>query len=624
MAIKFIQDAVANSTGATTTLAITISPAKGNTLVVQSGVAGAQTITGITDNTGLNTYTKAAGVTNTVTAEVWTSINVSAGVTTVTVTYSAASTGNAVVVSEYFGVGNIGTNGTNTGTASTPETISLTTSFRTSYVVSSLANNLGSTETVTANTGTLRDHTASGAGVNTVQTAAADNTSDPPISVTTSANLGAGVNWAAAAVELQVPNFQGITVLLANSPTLPFVATSNTTGYVTIGQTWARLGNQEVTSAQTIARISGTYSRLYIRVSTNTTTTIPATFKFRKNTANGNQVISIPVGMIGEFFTTNQSDSVVSGDLIDLQFIVANGAAAVTYDIGTIQFNSNDGTTVEHFALPPTGANQNFNGVTRFYTIAGETSGAQTIESNTQFVFRTPGTLKNFYAKVAVNSRATTTTMGTRINTANGAQSVSVGAGLTGIFEDLVHTDAIIFGTLGDYFTTFGAEATTIQFGMGSSFVTLTNAYHFLDWSTGSLVVLKSVTDNYPICGGLFPGPTESLLQTLSQIPMTLSYLGIRVTANTVTAASTLRSRINAANGNQVVSITASTTGFFEDAVNTDVLAGTEEINTQLITGGTGTSLAHAGPALLVTSPATPTIGSGANIRLLPITGIGT
>src|ERR1700684_2728174 len=125
MSIAFVKDSVANSTGGTTTLAVTISPAKGNTLVVQSGLAGAQTITGIVDNTGSNTYTKRAGVTNTVTAEIWTSVGIVAGVTTVTITYSATSTGNAAIVSEYSGVSAVGTNGTNTGTASTPETITL-------------------------------------------------------------------------------------------------------------------------------------------------------------------------------------------------------------------------------------------------------------------------------------------------------------------------------------------------------------------------------------------------------------------------------------------------------------------------------------------------------------------
>jgi hypothetical protein len=619
MAISFVKDAVANSNGATTTLAVTIAPAAGNTLVVQSGVAGVQTITGIVDNTGLNTYTVRAGVTNTVRAEVWTATNISIGVTTVTITYSAASNGNAAIVSEYFGVGFIGTNGTNTGAVSTPETISLTTTPPTSFVVSALVNNLGSTEAVTANTGTLRDHTASGAGVNTVQTAAVDNTAAFPVSVTTSANLGAGVNWAAAAVELQPPNFQGITVLQVNSGSQALAASVNV--FTSVAQSFLTVDSENV--AKITYRVPGTFSNLYARLTANASTS-PNSVRFRKNLANGNQVLSIGAGLTGDFTLYNLVDTIVSGDVVAYQYIQAAGGAGGTWTILASLFSATDGTTTELFHAEN---NLNLNAVTRFYAIDGLLS-TQTTEASSQFTVRTAGTFKDLQINVTTNGRATTTTFNFRKNTANGNQVVSVSGGATGFFEDQVHTDTVVSGDLINYAIVYGAEATTISPGINVTFSTTNNSFHFA--RGGSLSRSANTTTYFAPSGSLAltadGNVTESTFQTLAQLPLTLSSLGIRLASNTVTAASTLKLRKNAANGNQSVSITASTTGYFEDAVNTDVLAGTEEIDYQLAIGATGTNMNPVVMEMLASAPATPTNSPSSpnTIRLLPITGVGT
>lgn len=80
---------------------------------------------------------------------------------------------------------------------------------------------------------------------------------------------------------------------------------------------------------------------------------------------------------------------------------------------------------------------------------------------------------------------------------------------------------------------------------------------------------------------------TESTRQVTVRTAGTTSKLAIMVVSND-RGASTLRLRKNTANGNQSASITASTTGTFEDASNTDALVATDVFNYQLVTGAGG------------------------------------
>ena len=641
MAIKFIQDAVANSTGGTTTLAITISPAQFNTLVVQSGVAGAQTITGITDNTGLNTYTKAAGVTNTVTAEVWTATNISPGVTTVTVTYSATSAGNAVVVSEYSGVRAIGTNNTNTGAGSTPETITVTTTGAFSYIVASLANNLGSTEAVTANTGTLRDHTASGAGVNTVQTAAVDNTATTLDVVVDAANLGSGVNWAAAAVELLAITAGMNTTLLVTGSTIPQAA-AGVTYFLSIGQTVGQINIDPISSPVSRKwRSPGVFSRLYVRISANTFTQT-AVFSFTKNAVGGNQTVSVPTTVTGEFQDNSHSDSVVSGDLVCMQNNMIVGTGSLTYPILALLFSGATNPTDETLAFAGRTGAFNQSAVTRFVPIAGSDSGSGSAigtgtEANAQFKMKIAGTLSNLEVFVASNARTGATVFNVRIGAANGNNTISVGAGLTGLFEDTTHTDAISINSLINYSVVLDTETNAL----GCSFISVkyaASAYHYIvaDAGTTNTLAAGPVTywnsisgDSNGIASASWNSTSETTVMCLAQFPHTLSNLETFVSqSSTLTSASTLTIRKNAANGNQVISIPAATTGYFEDTVNTDVLIGSEEINYQLVVGGVATGGRHmtvnsVGILASGINNVTPNSGT-ANTHLLPITGIGT
>lgn len=109
--------------------------------------------------------------------------------------------------------------------------------------------------------------------------------------------------------------------------------------------------------------------------------------------------------------------------------------------------------------------------------------------------------------------------------------------------------------------------------------------------STATTVQTASVTRFYYAgsCPSLTVSSIAAQRQVIVRMIFTMSKLYVNVIAND-RGASTLRIQINGANGNEVVAITASTTGKFEDLVNTDVLASGNLISYQLVTGAGGTT----------------------------------
>ncbi len=92
-------------------------------------------------------------------------------------------------------------------------------------------------------------------------------------------------------------------------------------------------------------------------------------------------------------------------------------------------------------------------------------------------------------------------------------------------------------------------------------------------------------------CGFLALVSTEANTQLIARDSYTLSNLYCFVNANTITNGTTVRSRIAGANGNQLLSIPASTTGAFTDSVNSDSLVDGNLFDTSIVTPAGGTSI---------------------------------
>lgn len=85
---------------------------------------------------------------------------------------------------------------------------------------------------------------------------------------------------------------------------------------------------------------------------------------------------------------------------------------------------------------------------------------------------------------------------------------------------------------------------------------------------------------------------TEDRRYIIYREPGVFSKLFVRITANTITANSTIRTRKNAAtSGNLVVTVGSGATGEFEDTTNTDTSTAGDKWVYQVIAGSTGTTL---------------------------------
>lgn len=89
----------------------------------------------------------------------------------------------------------------------------------------------------------------------------------------------------------------------------------------------------------------------------------------------------------------------------------------------------------------------------------------------------------------------------------------------------------------------------------------------------------------------MFSNTVEANSQITYRTAGTLSNLYVRVSSNSLTAATTIGTRVNGINGNQSVSFASSTTGSAEDTTNTDAISAGDEVNYSVAVGATGTSI---------------------------------
>ena len=342
---------------------------------------------------------------------------------------------------------------------------------------------------------------------------------------------------------------------------------------------------------QVIWRHNATLSGLGCAIPTNSINET-STVRIRINGANGNQVVSVAGLATGHFEDTTNSDSVTAGDKISLSCVT--GATGTTFKVSNVSFNSAAASnTVRILGCNPV-SGLNTDSVTRYIPIAGNPTPSATESADLKFNFKNACTLKHLQVNVQANSRNGTTTFRLRKNGADGNQTVSVSALATGWFEDTSNTDSISVNDDVNF------SATTVTGGGNCVPQSITVAVETTDDST-QFVVCADPSSPVPIIagatkvgglGGILPNSTNELAQQHTVGDQgRFSKLQVYVSSNGVTATSTLRLRINGANGNSVVSISASSTGLFEDTSNTDFAEPDDLINYQITAGATGTEL---------------------------------
>jgi hypothetical protein len=339
---------------------------------------------------------------------------------------------------------------------------------------------------------------------------------------------------------------------------------------------------------QLICRTVGTYQLLTVRVTVNTYTTATLTIRVRKNSANGNPVVSVAAATTGSFQDTTNSDTVGDGDTIGFHWAVAGGGSGTcTVNVGYAIFETSDpAKTTMRWATD----NSNLTTATsRYVPVSAQGQWANTTEANAQSEARITGTAYRVYVRLSSNTRNGDSTFAFRLNGADSALTVSVPASTSGTFENTTDTVAIAIGDLINWRAAAGGTSGTLAIQhVVLEYETVTGACQI---QTARAETINANVTTYLPAGGILIQDTESIVAFPMGVPGEISDLQITVSANTVSAASTLRNRKNGANGAVAVSIPASTTGRFLNTTDSDAYAAADEITLQLVTGATGTSL---------------------------------
>ncbi len=213
-----------------------------------------------------------------------------------------------------------------------------------------------------------------------------------------------------------------------------------------------------------------------------------------------------------------------------------------------------------------------------------------TTESAQAVTYRFGATMSNLFVRVRTNGfTLANTTVRSRLNGADGNLTVTISAGATGVFTDLTNSDTIASGdTYNASVTTDALGINTIIISVVSATINSTGGGHAVLMGTNSANAnfsTASSTRYIQLGGTTVPETTESNAQFRFGTTSTLRNLIIIVTANTTSTTTTIRSRVGAADGNMVISVTSGSTGTFEDTTNTDSVNTASDVNLSVVRG---------------------------------------
>lgn len=374
--------------------------------------------------------------------------------------------------------------------------------------------------------------------------------------------------------------------------------------YATLGQVNLFFAVTE-SFARVLYRTAGTLSHLLVYISINATTGT-STVRTRKNgSTNGNLVASIGAGLTGKFEDTGNTDAVSDGD--DWYYSATPGSLAnlrVAY--AATLFDSSTNTVdriIQARAIAFSTAS-----TTNYFALVGSSLQTAT-EADTQFKFKTAGTLRNLQVNVTGNTRASSATdFGTRIDTGPGAMSVSVAASTTGIFEDTSNEDTIAVDTLGNFHITTGAGTGTITSRThATEFETTDSTWHFAN-HLGGLAQNQAIT-NYATPSGQNANGTssaETAVKVAANLDLTIEKLTGYFSANTLNNGATFSVMVDGSASALSIAIPASTTGLFEDASTVSIVAANEISYELIAAAGTGAITSQIYGILATTVPPPP------------------
>lgn len=325
-----------------------------------------------------------------------------------------------------------------------------------------------------------------------------------------------------------------------------------------VSASWWSFGNgRRAVSATTEASVShkfqsiGQVSNIACRVQTSTTVGT-LTVNLRKNAANGNGTFTIGAAATGEFVDTSNTDTIAVNDLVNYQISGATSGACnirmftCVWDSYTAPLQ-----TLVNYALPVS--------TTSYIGFGGATP--TTTESAFQFQNRAYFKWSGLGTYISANASSTNCTLKSRINGADGNQSVTITASTTGFFQDTTNSDNVTYNAKINYSVT-GATTGTCTFLTVSSVVNYNPTYFWVNENDGTTQTFN--VNRYGMWAGNSITGTDGVQRTRLKQTTIIGNLNCQISANTINTSSTLSDRKSGTNGTQVITIGASTTGYFE------------------------------------------------------------
>jgi len=342
----------------------------------------------------------------------------------------------------------------------------------------------------------------------------------------------------------------------------------------------------------------GILSLMYCYVATNDRA--ESTMQMRSTSASTNLVISVTGSTTGFFQDTTNEDVVSVGDDFHIRFTAGTGGTALeVYMMGAV-FTPDAHTTGLYVGceLNPTSDSTTYAG--GFAGYGSLTAGGTVADYAT--IFQTAGRLDHLFIKPDTNSRSTASTYKSNINTGDGNLTISIGGAVTGHLEDTTNFDIIaIDDVVGWKLVTSTGGGAFFAGSEGVQFTSRNRKQMYICGRSSLATLLTGITVYYAFSGNFGNYTTEAFKRVDSPLNFSSSFLTSNIVTNTISATSTVRLRKNGGNANQVLSITASTSGIYVDSVNNDDIAKNDIINYSFVTGATGTNLTLATISVLGT-----------------------
>lgn len=361
-----------------------------------------------------------------------------------------------------------------------------------------------------------------------------------------------------------------------------------------VGSVWVGYGSNATSgTSETLARVklgvAGTVSKLSILVAD--TGGVGRIFKTRVNGADGNLIVTIPDSSTGLFAqdTPSNTDSVAATDLVCFKNVVTSGGHKPPW--AKVLFSATGGHGGVYGGYVDSGIGTAASTTYYFTPIARIHIG--TTEANAQVTARAAGILKGI-GIFASTARTTDTILKTRINGADGAQSLTITASVnnTAYFNNS-NSDTISDGTQWCFALVNGTGSSTpdwrtpyVCFDNSSSGV----AKNDLFANDNSRASYTAAGPKYYVINGRFQAAANQANAKIKHdFPVTTSRYRMYVSANSLAADATLTVQKNGTDATQTLTITAGLANhLFEDSSHTDAFGATDDINIKIIGGTSG------------------------------------